>query len=332
MKTNGITLRFRKTRDRWQANGWLKVLSQFAVKLIHYVVVFGICFIILQPVIQKISNAFMAKEDILDITVIYLPKHISTFFITSSYLKLEYWTTFFNTFALAGIVALLQVVASSLVAYGFARFKFPGRSLLFGVLIFTMVVPPMVILIPQYITFQNFDVFGIIGMFKPGGINLLNSFWPFILTSMTVMGYKNGLYVYILRQHYRGLPKELEEAAYMDGCTRFGTYLRIILPSSYAMMMTCFLYSFVWQWTDGYYVSFYTPGFVTFSKELTTVVFEVTRVIMNELGLSDQVLPPLGYSVAIGNTASLLVILPLLVLFIFAQRFFVESIEHSGIK
>jgi len=332
MKTNMIALKFRKTWDNWRANGWLKVLSRFALRLIHYVVVFGVCFIILQPVIQKLSNAFMAKDDILDITVIYLPKNFSTFFITSSYIKMDYWVTFFNTFALAAVVALLQVIASSLVAYGFARFKFPGRSLLFGLLIFTMVVPPTVILIPQYITFQNFDVFGLIGLFKPGGINLLNSFWPFVLTSLTVMGYKNGLYVYILRQHYRGLPKELEEAAYIDGSTRLGTFVRIILPSSYAMMVTCFLYSFVWQWTDGYYVSFYTPGFMTFSKELSTVVFEVTRVIMNDLGISDQVMPPLGYAVAIGNTASLLVITPLLVLFMFAQRFFVESIEHSGIK
>ncbi|MCM3338564.1 hypothetical protein M3650_07935 [Paenibacillus sp. MER TA 81-3] len=100
--------------------------------------------------------------------------------------------------------------------YGFARLKFKGQGIMFELVIFTIVIPPQTIMIPTYLHFRFFDVFGLYEWFTgKKGVNLLESYWPFFLSSAFAMDMKNGLYIFIFRQFFRGLPKELEEAAYV---------------------------------------------------------------------------------------------------------------------
>ncbi len=334
MKINKVAVIGTNIRDYARTHNLIKKVANLFWKLLLYCVVFGLCFIILQPFLLKISSAFMSTKDVLDVTVVYIPKHFSTTFPEHVFKVMEYWKAFFNSLWLSVMVGVLQVFFSALVAYGFARFKFPGRSLLFGLLIFTMVVPPFVTMIPQYLHFQNFDILGIYGLISgtSKGVNILNSVWPFILTSITVTGYKCGLYVYLLRQLYRGLPKELEEAAYLDGCSSFGTYFKIVMPSGTSMMVVCFMLSFVWQWTDSFFTGFYTPNMVTISQKLTSVVALASSSVMDEMGLSMGLTPPIAFATATGNTAVLLAVIPLFLIYLFAQRFLIESIEHSGLK
>jgi len=154
------------------------------------------------------------------------------------------------------------------------------------------------------------------------GINLCNTYFPMILLSLGGLAFKNGLYIFLMRQFFRGIPDELEESAYMDGSGTLRTFVQIILPLSIPMMITVFLFSFCWQWTDDFYTGLF---FSSTNVNLLTKIVEVPSSLKVEFAGQD-----LYYS-AIRNTCGLMIILPLVILYAFCQRFLVQGIEHSGI-
>ena len=139
-----------------------------------------------------------------------------------------------------------------MVGYGLARFRFPGSGLIFAMAIFTLIVPPQLVVVPMYLNFRFFNLAGLLG---ENTFNLIGTYWPFILMSLTATGFRNGLYIFIMRQFFRGLPRELEEAAYIDGAGMFRTFFRVMLPGSVPGLIVAFLFSFVWQWNDYLYVT-----------------------------------------------------------------------------
>lgn len=156
-----------------------------------------------------------------------------------------------------------------------------------------------------------------------GGLNLTNTYAPLILLSMTGLAFKNGLYIFLLRQFFNGIPDELEESAYIDGAGTFRTFIQIILPISIPMMITVFLFSFCWQWTDNFYTNIF---FTSNSKiQLLVNIVGVPRSILNGTSYG------LKYQSAIKNTCGLMIIAPLVVIYLFLQRYLVEGIERSGI-
>ena len=178
---------------------------------------------------------------------------------------MDYWETLFNTFALS-VTTTVLTAACALAGYGFARLKFKGSQLLFACVILTILVPPTTILIPIYLNLKDFTLMGLIPLITGKSVNLLNSYWPFILTSLTANSLKAGLYIFIFRQFFRGIPKEVEEAAYIDGAGVGTTFTRIMMPNAIPAVITTTLFSFVWQWND----SFYTTTYLTSSKVMST--------------------------------------------------------------
>ena len=154
------------------------------------------------------------------------------------------------------------------------------------------------------------------------GLTLTNTYWPLIIMSLCGLAFKNGLYIFMLRQFFRGVPDELEESAYIDGSGPFRTFLTIILPLSVPMMITVFLFAFSWQWTD----DFYTGLFFTTTK---TVLMPKIVGIPSSL-TNDYAGQNLYYS-AIRNTCGIMIIAPLIVMYLFCQRFLVQGIERSGL-
>ena len=148
--------------------------------------------------------------------------------------------------------------------------------------------------------------------------------------SATCMGLKNGLYIYMIRQFFTGIPKSLEEAAYVDGCSIFKTFWRVILPDAVPILVSCFLFSFVWQWTDTFYSKLFLGNIKLLSLEASTVADRLNSYVSIQLGLSGGA--SMGYQQQMVSTATLMLVAPLLVLYLFAQRSFVESIAASGIK
>ena len=168
------------------------------------------------------------------------------------------------------------------------------------------------------------------GKITGNAINLRGSVLPYYMMSAGCMGLKNGLYIYLIRQFFRNIPKELEEAAYVDGCGTLKTFIIIMLPDAKPILTSCFLFAFVWQWTDGLYSSMFLGTTKLVSTSLSRIVDSLGAFIMRELGIQTSV--SVAYSNCILSTGTLMIILPLIILYLFAQRGFVESLAQSGIK
>lgn len=324
---------FRKKseEDRMHRRHLYYSMARRSWSIVRGVIIAGICFLILYPTLVKLSVSFMPEQDIYDVTVRYVPKSPTFENYKTVYKAMKYPTAFLNTLKLCALTSIMQLISCTLIGYGFARFRFKGRGVLFALVILTMIVPPQTLMIPLFLHFQSFDIFGIISAITggKGGIRLLDSYWPFILMSATGMGLKNGLYIYIMRQFFRGMPKELEEAAYVDGAGMLRTFVQIMLPSAVPGMVTIFLFSFVWQWTDTFFSTLFLQNTKVLASALSNVTFEITQDIYRETGVNVALSPAI--SSMYSNTASLIVILPLLILYLFAQKRFVESIERTGI-
>jgi multiple sugar transport system permease protein len=220
---------------------------------------------------------------------------------------------------ISGGTTFIQLLSCAFAAYAFARLKFRGSGLLFVLVLFTIVVPPQTIMIPVYMTYRYFDLFGLVPLLTGHkSFNLIDTFWPFLISSGTAMGLKNGLYVYIFRQFFRGIPKELEEAAFVDGSGVIRTFIRVVSPNAIPAFVTVALFSFVWQWNDSYYVSLFLNQVKVLSTE------------MMSMGTNLKEPDPI-YQLMLLNTGVFLMMIPLIILYLFVQRHFVESVERTGI-
>ncbi len=312
-----------------------KRMGKIGFNIVFFVIVFGICFIILYPLFVKLSIAIRSQADLYDTTVIYIPRHFSLETLKSIWdlvLKDQVLTLnnniVINTVWTSLLAAVTQTVACTLVGYGFARFKFPGRNLVFAMVILCLVVPPQTIQLTYSLHMQNFDFFGIVNYLFKARINLLDSALPFALIGLTAQGFKNGLYIYMIRQNFRNLPKELEEAAYVDGAGSLRTFVQVMLPSATSILVSIFLFAFVWQWTDTYYSGVFLENTKVMSKVLNSLAQSYWVAFKSSLEQSNI---PNALASQINNIGSILVITPLFVLYAFTQKFFVESVERSGI-
>ena len=301
---------------------WLKPyrLKSITWSFIRTLVILGVSFVILRPVLTKISSSLMIERDLFDSTVRWIPKHFTLDNYKAMFIHMKYPSAFLNSTIFSLVIAGLQLASCTMVGYGLARFKFRGSGLLFGMVILTLLIPPQIISLPLYLNFRFFTLWGLLP--KPG-INLLGSYWPFILMAMTATGLKNGLFIYIMRQTFRGMPKALEEAAYVDGAGRFRTFLTIMAPGAIPSMITCFLFAFVWQWNDYYFVTLYMSGRSLLSQTLDVAAHNYAH----SLGMQFTT----QYISLLNNAGMMLFILPLLVLYGVLQRYFIESIERTGI-
>ena len=312
-------------------------IFDISYKIFRALLLFGFCFLILQPLLNKVSVSFMPENDLYDSTVISIPRNFSTENYTLALDLLDYWPTLIQTIIILIISASLQVAACTLTAYGFARYKFPGRSLLFMCVFLIIIVPPQTVLSSLYLNFQFFDIFGIVKLITGRNLNLLGTLTGYLLLSATAMGLKSGLYIFLLRQYFRGVPKELEEAAYVDGCGRLYTFGRIMLPDAMPMLTSCFLFSFVWQWTDTLFTTFFLRGYKMMPIALSRLTESFTRywATINSVGSGGSGImaqPPVGYIEAVVATGILVTLIPLILLYLVAQRTFVESLSQTGIK
>lgn len=290
--------------------------------VVRNVIIFGICFVILYPILLKLSLAFRDRNDLFDSTVVWIPRTFTLDNVKIVMSHLDYFTAVSNTLVLSVGTAVLQLISCALAGYGFARLKFRGSGILFAIVIFTIVIPPQTLMVPTYLHFRFFDVFGLYELFTGSkGINLLESYWPFFISSALAMGLKNGLYIFIFRQFFRALPKEMEEAAYVDGAGVFRTFARVMLPNAVPAIATVMLFSFVWQWNDSYFASLYMHNSVMLSRMLDLLPGIIRPEHVGGISHTSLLL----------NTGILLGIAPIFIFYLFAQKYFVESVERTGL-
>ncbi len=307
-----------------------KKATSFGTWLLRTILFIGISFVILYPVITKILNSFMTVEDVYDASVSYIPKNWTLANYKTAWNFLDMNSLILNSFLYPLIVSLVQMVSATLVAYGFARYNFRGKNVLFVLAIVQMIIPSDLTLLPLYMAFRYFDIgisigafrFGLLNLITGSSINLLNTIWPLVLLGVTCTGLKNGLYIFLMRQYFRGLPKELEEASYVDGASTTQAFLRVFLPSASQIMMTVFLFSYVWEWLDDIYTSVFLQDVPLLATQLSLVVENASYATAGLSNLTEISL--------VRNCAMIFLIAPMLVLYLVCQRYFTESVERSG--
>ena len=347
---NKIRVEFDRTplKERLKAKFLnLYFFQRVAWMIFRMVLLVGISYVVLFPFISKIAGSFMSPEDFVDVTVRLIPKNFTLDIDSAVLFELDYWEAFTNTLLISLISALLQTFICCLIGYGLAKFRFKGNSLVMLLVILTMIVPHQTLQLSMFMHFRYFDILGILSFlsggasigFMPDSVNellagiqlfklddnalaLTNTYWPLAILSVTGLAFKNGLYIFMLRQFFTGVPDALEESAYIDGSGVFRTFFTIILPLSIPMMVTVFLFSFCWQWMD----DFYTELFFTTSKiTLMPDIVEVPTSLKTDYAGQNM------YYAAIRNTCGLCIIAPLVILYCFGQNFLVQGIERSGL-
>lgn len=301
--------------------------------LLRTVLIIGICYVILYPLMLKLSIAFKSKDDIYNPNIVWLPHHLTLSNLKFAYTMMNYPVTLMQTIILSASTMLLQTAAAALAGYTFARLTFRGSGILFLCVILTILVPPQTLMVPLYLHFKDFDILGIFHLLTgKDGINLINTYWPIIITAATANGLKSGLYIYIFRQFFKGMPKEIEEAAFIDGCGVFSTFFRVMLPNAIPSIVTVMLFAFVWQWNDSFMTATFMNQSHVMSMQITMLSFNASQVLAATLGNNDPnyVVDPYYLSMIV-DTGILLAIAPLIIMYLFVQRFFVESVERTGV-
>ncbi len=303
----------------------MKKIGNSLFVFVRAIVLAGICYYILYPLIVKLSMAIMSEQDLYDSTVALIPRNFSLETIKFVWDMLDYPTAAANSLLITIISTITQVIACTLVGYGFAKFDFPLKKFWFAMVIFVLIVPPTTIIIPTYLNYRFFDftgglLYGLTGIHT----NLIGEEITFAISGITCMGFRNGLYIYLIRQCYRGVPKELEEAAMIDGAGFFKTFYRVMLPSARSILTTIVMFSVVWSWTDIFYTTWFMQGGNILSMNLSTLSAQVKA--MDQTLSSDP-----NRILQLNSTGALLTMMPLLIMYIFGQKMFVEGVERSGI-
>jgi multiple sugar transport system permease protein len=215
--------------------------------------------------------------------------------------KVDFLRYLLNSFVYCGLITVLQTQFCAMAGYAFARLRFPGRDLVFGVLIAALMVPPIFTLLPNFVLVKN--------------LGWLNTFAGMVAPSVLMTPFA----VFFLRQFFLSIPREIEEAATLDGVGGWGMFWRVVLPMSRGPLITIGLTTAVWSWKD-------------FLWPLLTGREEETRVLTVALGIFQQQSPnaqPDWTGLMAGST---LTVLPVLVLLIFLGRRLVESLNFTGVK
>lgn len=268
-------------------------------KITVYILLIGFSILFAFPFVWMVGTSLTPGELVLDRNRPFIPLQPEWSNYTEALTVLPFATFLKNTLIISIMCVIGQTLSASLVAFAFARLKFPGRDALFVMVLATMMLPGQVTMIPTFIMFTI-----------PGWIDSLK---PLIVPAFFGGG---AFFIFLLRQFFLTIPTELEDAARIDGCGSFGIYRHVILPLSKPALTAVALFSFMGHWND-----FLGPLIYTQSEEKKTLALGLSAF----KGLH-------GTEYHLMMAASVAVLLPVIVLFFFSQKYFVEGVVTSGVK
>ena len=310
-------------QDPYQQMLLMNDIKKFCLAILQIAIIVGVCYVILSPVIGMFVNSISSDKDAYDPMVFCFPKQPTLEKYQRVILRMDYWPTITKNIIYVLALTVVQVFVCSMVGYGFARFEFPFKKLLFGCVVVTIVLPVHTIMLPLYVTFRNFDPLGLMTVIKGGAVNLMSTPWPMFILSFLGCGLRAGLYIYIFNQFFRGLPKEIEEAAFVDGAGMWYTYFNIMLKNASPAVITVTVFSLVWQFNDTFYSNlFLVSENIVISKKIATL----QSVIANEDKILDITIQQFHLHAGI-----ILILLPIVLIYLLLQRYFIEGVERSGI-
>ena len=321
----------KRPRHRLDAKTRRHKIAHVLGRIVFYLICACLAYQLLYPVLYMLSMAVRDPGDINDPSIVWIPKNFTMSNFTDALKSMNYWKAFGVSMTLSIICGFCDVFSCAVAGYGFARFKFPGKNILFLIVVFTIVVPSQTLILPLYSRWRYASFAGLVKVFTgQDSINLIGTLWPMIIPSMLAMGVRSGLYIFIYRQFFMGLPVALEDAAYIDGAGPYRTFFSIMLPNVKNAIITVFLFSFVWNWGE-YYLSKQFLGsdnrsIMTALSMLRMDLSQVSALAGVQLGTNPEKI------VTRMQAGCLLTVAPMLIMFVFTQRFLADSIEHIGIK
>ncbi len=299
-----------------------------AYKLFRYLLLLGISYVALFPIIQMASASLSTAEDYFGNGGGFMPinptfdnfKNSHSYFPILKPMKVTLIITVAST--------IVSVFICSLVGYGLGRYKFKGSNLVYAAVLFTIIMPIQTAQIPLVYYYRWFDFFGIgqiIGWFtgEPLTINLLTNISSLLVPALFGVGLNAGIFIFLFRQFFAGMSKDLEEAAKLDGCSPFKIYWKVMLPNIIPVLVTVLLLSTIYYWNDSM-----VTGMLNLDMGSSLMV-QIGSLIDDHVGATELSWIRMRveyYSIL------LLAVLPLVAVFIIGQKFFVECMDRSGSK
>ena len=318
------------SRDILRKRKALNKAGSFVWAILRLLILLAIGYIIIYPLFYMVGTSLRSVRSYYDSARVWIP---TSFGIESNYSRAMEFTMYFegfkNTMILEIVAGVIEIVTCSIVAYGFARFKFKLKPLFTAGLFLTILVPEVMIILPRVVNYSKLDVLGLLGLLADatGGAvdlrpNLIGSPLAFYLPSMFAMGLRSGILIYIYIQFFKGLPYELEEAAWVDGAGPIRTFVSIALPSSGVVFTTVTVFSVIWHWNDTFLATMYTNTNYPLAANLNRI---------NQTMVGAGFYPKDPQTSFILMAACCLFILPPLIFYMIMQRKFIESIDRVGI-
>lgn len=300
--------------------------AKWIYAVFRMIMLISIGYLVLYPVIFMISSSLKPVSAYYDQSIIYIPKQFTLDFYKLAIKTTDYFNAFASTVVYEILSAVIEILVCSFIAYGLARFDFKFKGFFNFMLVLLIFVPAQMIIIPMMMNYSSLDVFGIFGLlYKITGvdlrINILDTGLTFYLPSIFGVGLRAGMIIYIYIQFFKGLPKELEEAAWIDGAGLFRTFFSIAVPSSSVVFTTVTVFSLVWHWND-YYLSIM---YLSDDFPLAVKIYDIDNLLTLQ-----QIYG--GFPANSTKCAAcFLFTVPLLAVYLILQRKFVQSIDRVGI-
>lgn len=278
-----------------------------------YALLVAIGFVYLYPLLFMFVTSIKSPSDLLNPMVQWVPSELYIGNYTKAFFVLDYPNTLVTSILIGVIPSLLQTFVASLVGYGLARYRFWGKNLVLILILATFIIPPQNTVIPQMLTYRDFGLLG-----NPLAI---------ILPALMGQGYRSAIFILIFYQSYLSLPKVLEESARLDGASDWRIFFTIAVPAALPAYIVSFIFSVVWYWNETFLTVIFLEGGVT------TLPMQLSRFVQ----AYENLYPPGVVNIfdrlneAVKMSGTFLNILPLLVMYFVLQRWFVESVEKTGI-
>lgn len=309
--------------------------KKLAIGIFAGTLIAGLCFTMLYPLFKLIPNVTSELTELGNPDVIWIPieRSLLSFEAAYTFIMTKGFMTMVYSLLYAVAIVAVQAFVSAMVGYALARIDFPGAKVIFILVLFAFLVPPQALLLSQYIHFKNFDILGIISLLTGDTIDMINRPVTLFLLALFGFGVNQSLFVFVFRQFFKNTPKELEEAALIDGCGFHKTYFNIMLPNAKPAIATVAVLGFVWNYGDTYYTGYFHPDGPYLSKILTTT-FQSANEYTIGLKMQEWYNLPMTTSFvfdAVKQAGALIYMVPLLIFYFIAQKWLVENIENAGI-
>jgi multiple sugar transport system permease protein len=310
-----------------------KKIVKWLLTAFRHAVLIGLAFVILYPMLFMLSNAFKPYAQAQDPAVVWIPKSFTLDNFRDVIEVMDYSESLLNTLLYTVLPTFIQIAACMYVGYGFARFRFPLKKALFAIVLLTVIVPPISISTGLFRTLYLFNPFGILGLLNkitggavPASVNLIGSYFATLVPAVLASSLRSGIYILIFRQFFASMPRELEEAARIDGCGAFRTFLRVMAPNAQNIIITALMLAIVWNWNDYYTAATYIRTKYTISKSLSEL-----QIMLKDLSFIGGGSSTMYIVTTRIQAGCLLGIAPLLLMYLCFQRKLTESIETAGI-